>query len=383
MQFKAITGQEEVKAKLRRSVKENRVAHTQLLLGPEGSGSFALAIAFAQYINCKQKTGEDSCGKCPSCIKFELFSHPDLHFFFPTTTTTSVKKDPRSALFLNIWRDYLSRSAGYPAENDWYKLLNVGNKQGYIRKDDANELIQKISLKSFEAEYRTIVIWRPERINEVTSNKLLKTFEEPPAKTLIFLIGEQYDMLLPTIRSRAQLIKVPKLKDADIAKALYSKTEANEEQAKEIAVLSNGSWNTAMDIYENVQESRENFDLFRNWLRLCYNYGNYTTLNKLNSELAGLGRERQKRFLSYGLDTIHNSLLHNSGNHDRVRKSGEELEFSHRFAPYIHENNRTEIYQLLNEAIYHIERNAHAGILFTDLSLKIGTQLKKKAATVS
>ena len=378
MQFKAITGQEDGERKLRMSVRENRVAHTQLMLGPEGCGSFALAVAFSQYINCRQRDEEDSCGKCPSCVKFELFSHPDLHFYFPTTTTTSVKKDPKSSLFLSEWREYLRHRAAYPSENEWYSVLNVGNKQGYIRKDDANELISKLSLKSFEAEYRTIIIWMPERINDVASNKLLKTLEEPPPKTLIFLVGEHYDMLLPTIRSRAQLIKISKLKDHEIAEALFNKTEAREEEAREVAVLSNGSWNAAIDLFENVEETRANFDLLRRWLRLCFNYGNFTELNKLNGELAGLGRERQKRFLGYGLETIHNSLLHNTGNNDRVRKSGEELDFSKRFAPYIHENNRTQIYALLNEAIYHIERNAHAGILFTDLSLKLGTLLKQK-----
>ena len=259
-------------------------------------------------------------------------------------------------------------------------MLNVGNKQGYIRKDDANDLIHKLALKSYEAEYRAIIFWMPERINDIASNKLLKTLEEPPSKTLILMIGEKYDLLLPTIRSRAQLIKVPKLEDKEVAEALFSKTEVDETEANKIAMLSNGSWNMALEIYENTEEAHANFELFRNWLRLCYKHGNFVELNKLNGQLASLGRERQKRFLNYGLDTIHNSMLHNHGNGSNVKKSGEEFEFSKRFAPYIHQNNQTEIYKILNESIYHIERNAHAGILFTDLSFKLGTLLKKKPA---
>ncbi len=378
MQFSSIIGQKAVIEKLLASVQENRVAHTQLFLGPEGCGSFALSIAFAQYINCQQKSSEDSCGKCPSCVKFQKFSHPDLHFFFPTTTTSSVKKDPKSELFLKEWREYLEKCAAYPTQNEWYNKLNVGNKQGYIRKDDAHNLMHKIALKSYEAEYRIIVIWMPERINEIASNKLLKTLEEPPPKTLIFLIAEKYDLLLPTIRSRSQFIKVPKLTDNDVEEALFSKTEANEAEAKDIAMLSNGNWNHAIEIYENAEETQSNFILFREWLRFCYKHGNFVALNKLNSDLARLGRERQKRFLNYGLETIHSSMLHNQGSSEKVKKTGEEFDFSKRFAPYIHANNQSDIYQLLNESIYHIERNAHAGILFTDLSFKLGALLKRK-----
>ena len=94
MQFKNIIGQKKVIDRLLKSYQENRVAHTQMFLGPEGSGTFALALAFAQYINCEQKQESDSCGVCASCVKFEKFSHPDLHFFFPRQETVTYIKDP-------------------------------------------------------------------------------------------------------------------------------------------------------------------------------------------------------------------------------------------------------------------------------------------------
>jgi len=375
MQFKSIIGQGAVKSRLLSSLRENRVAHTQLLLGPEGSGAFALALAFVQYINCKNRTEDDSCGICPSCVKFQKFAHPDLHFFFPTTTNDKVKKDPKSALFLNEWRSYLELVNAYPTQNGWYEFLNVGNKQGTIYVRDASDIVQTVAVKPYEARYKTLFIWMAERLHESASNKLLKTFEEPPDNTLIFIFAERYELLLPTVRSRAQLVKVDKLPDNIIAEALINEKKVEAERAGDIALISGGNWNLAQDIYENAEETQEIFLKFRQWLRLCFKPGNYIELNNFNGEIARMGREGVKRFLAYGLDVVHNSILHNNNNSQNVKKAADELEFSEKFAPFINTKNQMEIYSLLNEAIYHIERNAHAGILLSDLSFKMGDLL--------
>lgn len=377
MQFKSIIGQEAVKNRMLTSLNENRVAHTQLFLGPEGSGSYALALAFVQYINCKNKTETDSCGICPSCVKFQKYIHPDLHFYFPTTSNDSVKKDPKSALFLADWRSYLDTNNAYPTQNGWYDHINVGNKQGTIYVRDASDIIKAISLKPYEATYKTFFIWMAERLNESASNKLLKTFEEPPDNTLIFIFAERYELLLPTVRSRAQLVKIDKLPDYAISNALVSEKGCEETHAHDISLISGGNWNLAQEIYENAGDTQENFLKFRQWLRLCFRPGNYLELNKFNGDISRSGREKIKHFLSYGLETIHNSILHNGGQSENVKKAGDELDFSTKFAPYINITNQSAIYQLLNEAIYHIERNAHAGILFSDLSFKIGDLLKQ------
>lgn len=377
MQFKSIIGQEAVKNRILTSLNENRVAHTQLFLGPEGSGSYALALAFVQYINCKNKTETDSCGICPSCVKFEKFIHPDLHFYFPTTSNDSVKKDPKSALFLTDWRLYLDTNNAYPTQNGWYEHINVGNKQGTIYVRDASDIIKAVSLKPYEANYKIFFIWMAERLNISASNKLLKTFEEPPDNTLIFIFAERYELLLPTVRSRAQLVKIDKLPDYAISNALVSEKGCEEINAHDIALISGGNWNLAQEIYDNAGDTQENFLKFRQWLRLCFRPGNYLELNKFNGDISRSGREKIKHFLSYGLETIHTSILHNGGQSEGVKKAGEELDFSTKFAPYINITNQSAIYQLLNEAIYHVERNAHAGILFSDLSFKIGDLLKQ------
>lgn len=370
MQFKSIIGQQALIEKLITGYNENRVAHTQLYLGNEGSGALAIAIAFAQYLNCTNKTDDESCGVCSSCIKFEKFAHPDLHFYFPTATNQSVKKDPRSGLFLDDWRTYLSENNAYITQNGWYEHLGIGNKQGYIRKDDANELIGKLSLKAYEAEYKIVIIWMADKMNESASNKLLKTFEEPPDNTLIILIGEKYEQLLPTVRSRAQLFKIPRLTDAEITNQLI-KEGINEDAANNVAMLSNGNWNLAKEINNDAEEIQTNFINFRKWLRLCFQPKDYTELIVFNQEISKLGREKQKSFLNYGLEVIHNTILQNHENGSKIKKAGDELDFSHKFSPFINDTNRQEIYTALNQAIYHIERNAHAGILFSDLSFTI------------
>jgi DNA polymerase-3 subunit delta' len=371
MQFKDIIGQRQVIDRLLSSYRENRVAHTQLFLGSEGTGAFALALAFAQYINCEQKQEGDSCGKCASCMKYERFSHPDLHFFFPTTTNDKVKKEPKSELFLEEFREYLTENRGYITQNGWYEYLKVGNKQGMINVRDASDIIAKTSLKPYEAPYKIILIWMAEKLNDSTSNKLLKTFEEPPENTIIMLVAERYEMLLPTVRSRAQLIKVPKIGNGDMKQALRERLELEESRADEITLMSSGNWNLAEDLADNSEEVKANFITFRQWLRYCFKPDDYLGLNKFISELGRLGREKQKAMLNYGLDMVHLCMLHNQDHHNLVVKSGEELDFSKKLAPFITTENQEEIYKLLNEAVYHIERNAHPGILFSDLSFRL------------
>ena len=370
MQFKSIIGQKALINKLITGYNENRIAHTQLFLGNEGSGALAIAIAFAQFLVCTNKSANDSCGVCPSCVKFEKLVHPDLHFYFPTTTSSSVKKDPKSSLFLNEWRSYITDNNAYATLVGWYEHIGVGNKQGIIRKDDANEIISSLSLKAYEADYKVIIIWMVDKMNDAASNKLLKTYEEPPENTIILLIAEKYEQLLATVRSRAQLFKIPQLTESDIANELI-KSGSDEKTAKDVALISNGNWNKAQEIINNTEETQANFINFRKWLRLCFQPKDYSALIKFNQEMAKTGREKQKSFLNYGLEVIHNAILQNNNGGSVVKKAGDELDFSVKFAPFINETNQTEMYTAINQAIYHIERNAHAGILFSDLSFTI------------
>ncbi len=384
MQFKKVIGQEAVKEKLRKSIAENRVAHTQLFLGPEGCGSLPLAIAFAQYINCHHKENGDSCGKCSSCVKYQAFAHPDLHFIFPTITSENIKK-PKSEFYLTEWRNYLIKTKGYISQSGWYDEIGLtGNKQGTIYARDASDIMHILSVKSYEADYKVVIVYLPEKLNATASNKLLKTLEEPPENSLILMVAERYDLLLPTIRSRAQLLKILPIKEEALLQAMVN-NEAFDKDKKilsRLASLSNGNWNKVWQLSENREEEEYNFLKFRDWMRLCFKPDNYIELTNLSKELARLPREKQKKLLSFGLQVIHNTMLSQAQLDSKIRAASEEADYINKFAPFINEANREAMYQMVNESIYHLERNANANILFGNLSLQMVQLLNrgKKAA---
>lgn len=385
MQFSKVIGQDAVKEKLIASVNENRMAHTQLFLGPEGSGAFPLAVALAQYVNCHNKQNGDSCGTCPSCIKFRKFAHPDLHFVFPTSTNEKVKKEPKASLFNDEFREYLVESQGYITQNQWYEKLAIGNKQGTIYTRDADDVVKILGLKPYEAEYKVIIIYMAEKLIEQASNKLLKSLEEPPEKTLIVLVAERYEMIIPTIRSRAQLVKIPRLPDKEIVDALLNRfpDSLEEPKAQDFAILAQGNWNMAQNAVQYSGENEYNFTTFREWMRLCFKPGDYFKLNTLIQELSRLGREKQKGFLTYGLNVVHNALLVNQKMDERLVADAEEKNYFKNFGPFVNSANEEEIYKLLNDAVFHIERNANPGILFAHLSFRFIDLLKKGRVVVA
>ncbi len=373
MRFSDVIGQQAVKERLRLSARKNRVAHTQLFLGPEGSGALPLAIALAQYLSCTHKKDNDSCGNCPSCIKYQRFAHPDLHFIFPTTTNDKVKKNPQSELFQEEWLNFIRKNRGYATQSSWYETLGAGNKQGTIYARDANEIVRLISLKPYEAAYKVVIIFQAERLNAAASNKLLKSFEEPPDNTLFILVADRYELIIPTVRSRAQLVKVPKLKIAEVEDALLKRfsEKLTAEKARELASLAQGNWNVAIDLMDQADENEHNFVKFRNWMRLCFRGNDFVALSVIIQELSRMGREKQKGFLNYGLQVIHNSLIINWKQEMPIVAHASEKDYLRKFAPYVNSANQKQMYELLNEAVYHVERNAHPGILFADLSFKL------------
>lgn len=385
MQFSKVIGQDAVKERLITGVSENRMAHTQLFLGPEGSGALPLAVAFAQYVNCHNKKDGDSCGTCPSCIKYQKFAHPDLHFIFPTNTNEKIRKDPKSLLFSEEWRNYLVESQGYAMQNQWYEKLAIGNKQGTIYTRDADDIVRILGLKSYEAEYKVVIVYLAEKLMDQASNKLLKSLEEPSDKTLIILVAERYEMIIPTIRSRAQLIKVPRIPDREIEHALLEQfpDSLSESKARDLVTLAQGNWNKALNMMEYSGENEYNFITFREWMRLCFRPGDYFKLNTLTQELSRLGREKQKSFLTYGLSVLHNAMLVNQKLDEKLVAGPDEKDYFKNFGPFVNSVNRKEMYEILNDAVFHIERNANPGILFAHLSFRFIDLLKKGRAVAA
>ncbi|MCI7377941.1 MAG: DNA polymerase III subunit delta' [Bacteroidales bacterium] len=376
MLFSEIVGHDDLKKRLIQSVNENRVAHAQLFVGTEGSGKMALAIAYAQYINCQNRTESDSCGVCPSCKKYMSLSHPDLHFIFPTATNKSVKKDPESDLFLAEWREYFSDCQGYVNLSEWFDKLDIENKQGIINVRDASTVIRKLSFKSYESEYKVVILWMPEKLNVFSANKLLKLIEEPPEKTLFLLVAENQEEVLSTIRSRCVLVKVPRLDSAVIKDALVGKCGCSEQLALDAATMSNGSWPLAKRFSNDIDNEMLYADTFRKWMRYCFKGAVPELIDFVANEIKGLGREKQKALLEYGLNIFHCSLLINNNISSAVMLTSAEKTFAQNFAPYINMKNVTQICALFEESISQIVRNANAQLVFMDDSLKMSKLLR-------
>lgn len=377
MQFKDVIGQSAVKQRLIQSVRENHVSHAQLFLGPAGCGKLPLALAYAQYILCPNRTETDSCGVCPTCQKMQKLVHPDLHFVVPTATTKKIKSNPESDLFMEEWREYVIQNQGYVDTSSWYTFLDVENKQGYMSVRDAASLLRKLSMKSYEGEYKIAIIWMAEKMRVDTANKLLKLLEEPPEKTVFLLIAEDQEELLATIKSRTVLVKIPSIGINEIEKALVERLGCAEQQAHNAAMISEGDWNTARHSIWESEDRTYFFTTFQQWMRLCFRAA-YSELIDFSGNIKGIGREKQKDLLNYGLRIIRNSLLFNNNLADIVMLPEDEKVFNSKFAPFVNPANLAQIANLFEEAIRQIERNGYAPLIFTDVSFKMIGLLKKK-----
>ncbi len=372
MLFKEVIGQEEVKDKLRQSVNDGRISHAQLFLGTEGSGNLAMALAYIQFIYCENKQEDDSCGSCASCRKIEHLTHPDLHFSFPfiksgdNDSADNYIASYREAILENPYINLLA----------WYEHLGHQDKQGIIPVNESNQIIKKLSLKSFEGGYKTYLIWMPERLHGSAANKLLKTMEEPPDKTIIILVANDSEQLLPTILSRTQLVKLSRLKDEDVSFGLIKEFETERHLAANLASMTEGNYFLARSLALSAGENNSNFLHFRDWMRYCFKK-DIKGVSSWVDDISKIGRAHQKDFLKYAIHLIRQCAMNNYGAEDLVTIKGDERVFMQKFAPFVNHLNLQDYITLFNDARNHIDRNANAKILFTDLSYQVLILLKE------
>ncbi len=380
MMFRDIIGQEDVKQRLRLSVTEGRIPHAQLFTGPAGVGKLPLALAYAQYIACPNRTAEDSCGVCPTCQQYHNLQHPDLHFAFPIVKTDS---GDTCNDFMAQWRQQLLAQPYFDLD-DWYKTLGVETKQGIIYEKESSEIIRKLSLKSFGDGYKVMIIWLPEKMHISCANKLLKLLEEPPEKTLFLLVSEQPELLLSTIISRTQEIRVPRLYEDDIACALTRKYALTDADAHDLAHIANGSLTAAYKLAEQNAQNTQFFDDFVALMRNAWlvgkrkDYSALLSLRKWSLDIADskVGRERQKAFLQYAQRQVRENYIANFHQPAMNYQTGAERTFSAKFAPFIHDGNVEQIMQQLSNAEAQITQNGNAKIIFFDLCLQMIVLIK-------
>ena len=384
MQFSQVIGQSETQHRLVDMIQHNRLSHALLFLGKEGAGALALAMAFSQYLLCEKANrkevagpslfGEatesipsltDSCGVCPSCQKAAQLIHPDIHFSYPVVTkksgTPAISTD-----YITEWRAFITQEP-YGNLYDWLQFIGAENKQGNITAAECNDIIRKLNLKSYEGDYKVLILWMPEYL-EKEGNKLLKLIEEPPANTLFILVAENESQILPTIVSRCQLVKVPMPSITAVAEALGIQADISAGQANQAAAIAEGNLREALHLLKHAEEDWQT--MLRDWLNAILKTGPVAQV-KWVEEIAKLGREKQKQFLRYFTHLLELAL--------RVRVMGEstaagtqaEVDFAQRLNKIAAISQQEQIIEELDKASYYIERNANAKMLFQALTIKL------------
>lgn len=369
MYFKDIVGLEEIKSHLIDSVKQGHIPHARLLHGPAGVGKLPLAISYARYLNCQNRGETDSCGHCPSCQKIDKLSHPDLHFVFP------VVKSKVSDEYLPEWREFLTENKYFDL-NQWLAFIDAENAQGVIYSKESDEIIRKLNLKVYEAPYKIMIVWLPEKMHEACANKLLKMIEEPPQNTIFLLVTEEMDKVLTTIRSRCQPLSVRGIRNDEMEQVLQSKFGLTADGAKSTAHIANGSFLKALQIIQSNDSNNELFELFKEMMRSSVSR-NIKAIKAVAGQIASIGRENQKSFLLYSLRLFREYFVSNLNEPSLVYMNDNEKAFGDRFAPFINEHNIETFNDEFQTAYRQIEQNGNARIIFLDLCLKSTMLLKK------
>lgn len=374
-----VIGQQDAWERLMQMVHEDRLPHAMMLCGAQGSGKIALALAFANYLLCRNHTqGDEACEVCPQCKMLKKWEHPDLHFSFPTIKLPSMGSDhkPVSDDFIREWHEMLE-SGPYFSMDQWMTAIGAENQQAIITAGESDDLVRKLSLKSSQGGYKISIIWLPERMNIECANKLLKLIEEPPQGTIFIMVCEEPDKLLETIRSRTQRIDVRRISSESIAVALQQKHGLGAESSMRLARLANGSWLKAVRELENDSENDDFLADYQQLMRLAYQR-NVRNLKKWSEHMQTYGREKQKRFMDYFMRLTRENFMYNFGNPDLNYMSEKEEEFATKFARFINENNVIAMTEMAEKIQRDIKQNANAKIVFFDMALRMIMMLLQK-----
>jgi DNA polymerase-3 subunit delta' len=372
MRFSEIKGHDDVKTKLINSVSSGHVAHAMMFAGNEGGAGLQLALAFSTYLNCENRGEFDACGNCPSCHKMAKYIHPDVRFFFPVATNEKVKKDPISEKFLVQWREFLLTNP-FGTWVDWGKAIGAENKQLLIPKEESRQIVSISSLKSFEGEFKVILIWLPEYMNVYSANALLKILEEPPEKTVFILVSESPDSMLATILSRTQVWKLPPYSINEVAEILKDNYGQDLEKAETIAQISQGNVNEAIKLCSEVDSNRH--EEIRLWLLECF-YSKVPDLVSRSDAFQKLGREAQKAYLRLSLSVLRESIAAYTGEDSLVNVPESQADFVKKLSKSNGWEKLAAVAEQIDKAYYHLERNLNAKIVFLDTSMLIASIFK-------
>lgn len=374
MQFKDIVGHNDIKRHLISTVKQGNIPHARLISGITGIGKLSMAIAYAQYLNCTNRGETDSCGECTTCRQISSLMHPDVHYSYPIYKSAKLKKRI-SDDYIAQWRNMITNTS-YPSLEGWLVEIKNENAQPRIYVDDSVEIIRKLSFKNFSAKYKMLIMWMPELMNTECANKLLKIIEEPYPQTVIILVSDHPERILPTILSRTQLLSMRPIAESEIISHLVSTYSVGDIQAREVARIANGSYRKALEFMQQSEENKLYFDLFVDMMRNSY-ARKIKEMQRWSDTVSKLGRESIKRFLQYCQRMLRENYIYNTQIGSINYQTEQEKSFSVRFAPFINEKNVIEIMEEFSRSERDIAMNGNARIVLFDLSIRLILLLKR------
>lgn len=374
MYFRDIIGQEEIKEQLVKSARTGIVPHARLFTEQGEAGAFPLALAYARYLNCANPSDKEACGHCASCLKYDGLVHPDLHFVFPIIAKKEKKKEVCDD-YLTEWREFLKDRPYFNIDN-WLDYIDAGNSQALIYSKESDEIIRKLSLKIYEAPYRILLVWLPEKLHPFCANKLLKIIEEPPLNTVILMVSEMPDAILGTILSRAQRLNVRAIRTDAMTQAMTSRFGLSADDAQYVAHLANGNYLKAVEAISLGEENKFFLEQFKGMMRNSW-ARNVKGMKEMADLLTGLGRERQKNFLAYCQHLIRENFMYRFQSPELNYMNLDEANFAVKFAPFVNERNVMDIMEELAKAERHISQNVNAKMVFFDLSLRLTVLIKR------
>ncbi|MCH5240875.1 MAG: DNA polymerase III subunit delta' [Muribaculaceae bacterium] len=376
MRFADITGHEEIIDSLKGLTLSGKLPHAFLFSGISGIGKMRTARAFAQFIHCRNKTDGDSCGKCPSCLQHQKHNNPDLHFIYPI-----VKKEGAliSKDMIEPWREMITDYSYMPPEK-WNELIKAGNSQPAIFVNESEEIISRAALSAYQEDFKIFIIWLPEKMRTEAANKLLKVIEEPFEDTIFILVSNNDNKILPTIQSRTQRFNFKPLPETQL-KSLLLKMGVDSDIAADAARISEGSLQKADEIACHPEELIEFSNLFKDIMRAAYAL-NAKSLKLLSENVAGFGREKILRLLAYFGRMVRENYIYNLNESSLVMMTQEEMEFSKRFAPFIHDGNVERLSEETSRAAQDIERNGNSKIVLFDFFLLLSRLVRMPKTTI-
>ena len=379
MRFADIIGHEDLKARLRAQIDAGRVSHAQLFSGEAGYGTLPLALAYVQYLFCKNRHDGDSCGVCPSCQQIEALAHPDLHFVFPVNKREKKSGEVvTSDMFIDKWREIWREKRGIFSAEEWYSMLDLGKTmKGLISAKESEEIIRKLQFKSFSSDYKAMIIWLPEAMNQEAANKILKILEEPWDKTLFILVSEHTELLLQTITSRTQEVSVGRI-DIETLKRVAMAEGKSDHEAHTMARLANGSMLELRELLrgETDEIRATSFELFVRLMRLSYN-DKHLELFEWADDIAALSREGQRQFFLHSVRLLRESYMLHAGLGSLSYLWGEEEKFCRNFAPFIGNQNIEILVEEIERAMLQIAQNGAPRIVFTHFALAVSKQINR------